>query len=133
MLSTTRFLATIEGSKFKYKEPKLLADKIKKYEGKEVWVSLVKRSDSRSGNQNRYYWGVVVKILAEELGYIDEEVHDSLKARFLADYSGILPRVKSTTVLSTVEFEDYLSQVRTFASTELNVFIPLPNEVPFEY
>jgi hypothetical protein len=132
-LSTTRFLASIQDGKFTYQEPDLLADKIRKLEGKEVWVSLVKKTDSRSPNQNRYYWGVVIKILAQELGYLDQEVHDSLKAKFLTNHSGALPKVESTTNLNTLEFEEYLEQVRTFASTELNIFIPLPNEAPFEY
>jgi hypothetical protein len=36
--------------------------------------------------------------------------------------------IKSTTKLSTVEFEDYMESIRRFASMELSLWIPEPNE-----
>jgi hypothetical protein len=35
---------------------------------------------------------------------------------------------KSTTELSTIEWEEYMDQIRTFATEFLNITIPLPNE-----
>jgi hypothetical protein len=100
---------------------------------KEIWLSLYPISKERSSNQNRYYWGVVIHIIANELGYLPEELHDTLKAKFLIDQSSKLKIVRSTSNLDTVQFENYLSLIRVFASTDLNIFIPLPNEVPFEF
>jgi len=39
-----------------------------------------------------------------------------------------LTRTRSTTDLTTVEFEDFCSRVRTWASKTLKIIIPLPNE-----
>jgi len=36
--------------------------------------------------------------------------------------------VKSTTQLSTLEMENYLEEIRRFASIKLNLIVPLPNE-----
>jgi hypothetical protein len=131
-LDTTRFKASIHEGKFVYEHPELLRQKIIKLEGQEVWVSLVKKTKGRSDNQNRYYWGVVIKILGEHLGYFDYEIHDGLKSMFLLE-PALFPKVRSTTDLSTKEMEDYLAKIRTWSSTNLNVFIPEPNEVPYDY
>jgi len=56
-----------------------------------------------------------------------------LKNMFLTKHTEIMgigaDYVKSTTSLSTVEMEDYLSKCRQFGSLTLGIFIPLPNEV----
>jgi hypothetical protein len=89
---------------------------------------------NRSQKQNAYYWGVVLKIMGDEIGYLPDEIHQLMGKEFLSyeRKPGEL-FVKSTTKLSTVEFEDYLSNVRRFAATELNIYIPLPNETEFSY
>lgn len=38
---------------------------------------------------------------------------------------------RSTTDLNTKEFEDVMTKVRQWASLEMSVWIPEPNEVPF--
>lgn len=83
----------------------------------------------RSIEENKYYWGCPIQILSEFFGYEPEEMHEVLKYQFLQDRSGRFPRVKSTTELSTVEFEDYMSRIRRWASIEFSVYIPKPNEV----
>lgn len=89
----------------------------------------------RSNNQNRYYWGVVIKLLSEHTGFEPDEMHEVLKHIFLS-YPKTLetkkPELvyisKSTSGLSTKDFEDFMSRVRTWASLELAVWIPEPNE-----
>ena len=91
----------------------------------------------RSNPENRYYWGVVVQILAEELGYFKDEMHEILKRKFLTEHVLLrnkgkeiaAERNRSTAELSTKEMEDFLSQIRIWASSELSIFIPEPNEV----
>jgi hypothetical protein len=83
----------------------------------------------RSDRQHRYYFGVVVAMLAEFTGYTSDEMHDALKWKFLrVDPESSLPTVRSTTSLTTVEFEDFLERVRTWAAADVGVVIPLPNE-----
>jgi len=55
-----------------------------------------------------------------------DETHEALKMKFLLDRRGKIPTVRSTTVLSTKEFEDYLEDVRMWASKFLNISIPNP-------
>lgn len=106
---------------------------IKPFEGKNVVVSINKQTSPRSLNQNKYYWKVVVKILADEFGYMSHEMHEILKYRFLRreniDFEGMqIPIVGSTTKLNTVEMEEFLRGVRQWALQEHNINIPLPNE-----
>ena len=135
MLNQTRFKATIKKGKFIYDEPSksVLAFKIKKLEGKEVWVSLSQKTKNRSNNQNAYYWGVVIQILVDWSGednVKDEnnQIHSYLSSLFLTDNLGKIPRIKSTTSLTTVEFEQYLEKVRQWAFSNFNVHIPLPEK-----
>jgi hypothetical protein len=89
---------------------------------------------TRSQKQNRYMWGVVYKILGDELGYLPEEVHQFCGDMFLKYEKPTGEMfIKSTTRLTKPEFEDYLEKVRRFASVELSISIPKPNETEFNY
>ncbi len=89
----------------------------------------------RSNNQNSYYWGICVSMIADETGDDPEKIHQELKEQFL-------PRMfvtigdqereenKTTTLLTTSQMEDYLSRIRAFVATHLNLSIPAPNESP---
>ena len=83
----------------------------------------------RSLPENNYYWGVVVEELSQFTGFTPQEVHTLLKNKFLKIVKGKLESARSTTDLSVAEFENFLSQVRQWASEELQVFIPIPNEL----
>nr|DAR29731.1 MAG TPA: Putative HNHc nuclease [Caudoviricetes sp.] len=97
--------------------------------GRQVQVLIEPRKKPRSLQENGYYWGVVLELLSKWSGYSKEEMHDALRGKFLCVFSQSvgLEMSKSTSALSTVEFEQYLSDVRQWAS-EQGVFIPLPNE-----
>lgn len=102
-------------------------------EGKAVTVKFTRPTSTRSLNQNRYYWGVVLTIIAESTGHTTEEVHDAVKELFLPRKFVTLGNnevevAKSTTELTTDEFNLYLERIRTWAETELSIRIPNPNE-----
>ena len=98
--------------------------------GQAIELVIRRRRRARSTRQCRYYWGVVVAMLAEACGYTPDELHDGLKWKFLRHQAeSALPTVRSTTDLTTTEFEEFLETVRAWAATDLNVHIPLPNEV----
>ncbi len=86
----------------------------------------------RSVNQNKYYWGCVVKEISDYTGFDTGEVHEIIKSKFLKsfkEYKGhVLEYTKSTTDLTTTSFDDLMIQIRTWASQELGIFINLPNE-----
>jgi len=73
----------------------------------------------RSNKQNNYYWKCIVLPLCEHTGYHKFEMHEILTNRFIADRSK---------ALNTKEFTNYCEEVRIWAMTELDVFLPLPNE-----
>ena len=98
-------------------------------------LKLQKRKKPRSNSQNAYYWGVVVQTLSEETGHFPDEIHEAMKLKFLRKHCDKLKldSVRSTTDLSTVEFEEFMAQIRMFAAADLNITIPLPNEVDFAH
>ncbi len=95
---------------------------------------------SRSNSQNSYYWGVVIETLSDELGYTPDEMHEIIKHRFLTQNDIIKGKTgavyvshsKSTTSLTTKEFEDLMTRIRQWASMDLGIFIQEPNEPPME-
>jgi hypothetical protein len=107
-----------------------------KFEGKKVVIEIKEHKSTRSQMQNNYYWGVVIKYLADEIGYQSfeyEQLHEILKLKFLKPvpkiFNGIAYNIpQSTTKLNTSEFKDYIEDIRDFASKELNCYIPEPNE-----
>jgi len=95
----------------------------------EVEVIVRKWKKRRSDNQNKYYWGVVIPILCETLGYSNDEIHEALKWKFLRNKEREkLPTVKSTTGLSTIEFKNYIDEIVQWSAQE-DIIIPDPNQI----
>lgn len=91
----------------------------------------------RSLDQNAYYQGPVIGILAEYCGNSHDEMHEILKQKFLSRLAIVINKngekeeiriSRSTADLSTVEFEEYLKRIKTWASSDLSIYIPDPNE-----
>ena len=101
---------------------------------------------NRSTVQNAYYW-FLLTMLEQDTGSDKDDLHEYFKSRHLrVDTTFILPTLskdlpnnvfmaytKSTTKLTTLEFEVYLEKIRVFASRELGCFLPLPNETIHDY
>lgn len=106
------------------------------YNSKKVTVTVAEQKKSRSINQNNYYYGVIIPIAADEMGYHPQEAHQELGKLFLTyektDSNGKVSKfVRSTTDLTTVEAEEYYRQCREHISAEYSAYIPLPNEVEY--
>ena len=91
-------------------------------------LTLEKDHPRRTSSENRYYWGVVLKLISESTGYTPEECHAIFKDMFNSYEKNGRRFSKSTTKLKTVEFENYLEKIRRFAATDLLIYIPNPNE-----
>lgn len=79
----------------------------------------------KSDKQRKYYWGCMMKLVADETGMNPLEVHAYCKQAHL-------PFDKdSTEELSTLEEEDYHERIRVDFLTNFNIKIPLPNEVEY--
>ena len=104
--------------------------------GTDYVVDVKKQKNNRSMMQNNYYWKCIVQVLAEELGYFNDEMHDTLKVKFASEWSSIeinnktigLQTVNSTARMNTKAFEIYAETIRIWALSELNIRLMLPNE-----
>ncbi|MCE5335161.1 MAG: hypothetical protein LLG06_11320 [Desulfobacteraceae bacterium] len=125
------FTATVRKCTLVPDAPYRYAVHLSTLEGKQVEIVVRKRKSQRSQDQNRYYWGVVVEILAKHFGYEPEEMHEALKFKFLRTHAGDLPTVKSTAKLNTGEFTEYVDRVIRWAAAEHGCYVPGPNEVEY--
>ncbi len=114
-------------------------DSIKHNDFVSVVVKPWKEKDTRSNQQNRYYHGVLCKIMSNELGYTPEEIHEIFKGKFLSRWEVFdgkkgeveLLITRSTTELKTDEFEKFTSEIRQWASIKFGIYLPEPNEVDY--
>lgn len=97
-----------------------------------VSITIQRIKSRRSFHQNKYYW-IVVGIIASEVGYTKDELHEVLKYKFLKKElpnkitGEIETIIRSTTDLSISEFQEYIQSIVIWAG-ELGIQIPQPNE-----
>jgi hypothetical protein len=111
----------------------MVKELLQHYEGVELEVTILRKSHIASDAQRRYYRGVVCRLISDWTGYSPAEVHEELLSKMFLTDTNIVNGVEkdytqSTTAISTVRMEAFLSDCREWAMRELNVFIPLPNE-----
>ena len=124
------FYGQVKNNKLEIDQKHLFLNEIKRFDGKKIVLSLEVYCKQRSNRQNRYYWGVIIPMLAEEFGYSNMETHEALKFQFLRiQTEGKPDTCKSTTSLNISDFEAYLITVREWAHSQWEVQIPLPNEI----
>lgn len=113
---------------------------LKQYVNKDVLLTIQPLKRTRSNQQNRYYWGVIIPLVQSGLEDVTgemrskNEVHEFLKFNF--NYKEIVNQStgeiyrqpKTTTTNSTTDMEVYHEEIRRFAHEFLSVEIPLPNE-----
>ncbi len=104
------------------------ASLIKAMEGKEVSVTLKLRSKEPSDPQRRYYFGVVVELCAEHLGYTKDEMHDAFKAALLMDNTGPIPKIGRFSTLDSAERTKFIDDARRLAA-EVGCYTPEPGQV----
>ena len=105
----------------------------KAFAGKRIDLGIREHEKTRSQPANAYYFGIVVKMIADEIGDSVESVHEILKAEHNSEMKIVngmemwLPR--STSRLSTKEFTDYIERCREWAAGFLMLDIPDPMRV----
>lgn len=108
-------------------------------EGRDNLQLIVKRKvKPRSRQIEKYYHAVPIRMIAAEMGITDEEAHDMCKNMFLREEKsyerkdGVMvryTRTGSTTELGDKRYYEYVfDEVVPWASRELNLYIPHPNE-----
>ena len=133
---TPYFFGTIKNGRISLEKPVDFAKYTAKFEGKNIRIAVELRKKDRTLKENAYYWAVIVRMIADEMGLLDDQVHEMLKMMFLkvgVEHKGKRYEVaRSTTQLSTVQFENYCERIRMWASNELGCVIPLPGEIIIE-
>jgi hypothetical protein len=99
--------------------------------GKPVRIELKRHYGGRSGEQNAWYWGGILRTIAEETGHDENELHEYFKHKFLPKKtihlgSEVFEVPFSTTDLNTAEFTAYIERIRMFAAQELSINVPPP-------
>jgi hypothetical protein len=109
----------------------LLARHLQTLKDKPVTVTVKVYRKQRTDRQSRYYFGVVVPLIAEHCGYDKQEMHELLAMRFLRvadDPVTGSPRRRHTPETDTKDFSDYVDACIRLAA-ELGVYIPEAGEV----
>ena len=68
----------------------------------------------RSPQQNAYY-RVIIRILSKELGYTEQEMHETIKEKY---------DIESTKQLSVPEFTELLEAIKRWAVIEMGIVLP---------
>ena len=113
---------------------------IETYEGKEVMLTLEKPKKKRSNNQNAYYWSCLVVLMQQgakdlwgEVWSIDK-AHKFLSNKFVFHESvntktgEITNTIKSTTELTTTDWEVYMTEIRIYLLQDFDINAPEPNQ-----
>ena len=107
--------------------------------GKDVIITIEKKTRKRSLSQNAYLHGVVIPMVQEGfLGvgykYSLSETKTDLKRMFAIhekinkETGEIREYIKETSTMTTVELMDFIEQIQRWAAEYLNIIIPDPNE-----
>lgn len=121
---------------------KQIAVTLKAHAGTEIEVRIRRHKATRSERANRYYWGVVLALLAKDQEMTPEEMHDAMCEQFLPNerkrieffsrMTGetldveIDPRRSSK--LKGDEFFDFVERVRLWGLEFLGVVTPDPDQ-----
>ena len=115
-------------------------DKVRDYvKGGDYILEIIKTKKGRSLPQNSYFHAVIVVLISERTGYTKDEAKYLLKSFFLsyekanAKTGEIETFIRDTSDLSTIEFEKFCEDCRLWAWHELDIHIPVPNEVTDEF
>jgi hypothetical protein len=82
-----------------------------------------------TGNQRRYYWGVLLRDLAETTGYSREWLHNEFIQMFYADHADERTIDDSTTRMSVQEGTQYINDIIHFWWDFAEYHVPLPEDL----
>jgi hypothetical protein len=135
---TPLFSGRVQDGQLTLNAPAAYARHLGTLEGQWVEVVVRKRRTRRSNAQNRWWWGVAIRMIADEYGYDlhdDDALHHALVAKCFGaktDVYGLTLPERRSSKLTTAEFSALMEWVVRWAATELGMRIPLPDECDFE-
>lgn len=125
----------------------LIQEAIESFEGRKISLTIDRKKNKRTNDQNRYWFGVVVELVSlrfRDLGHLlsKEAVHELLKMKVAEIDPDLMyqdlvnqetgevigKRLRGTSELTTTEFMALKEIVQQWASEILDIYIPDPNE-----
>lgn len=100
-------------------------------------VKITQKRAKRSINQNSLYW-MWLTCIEQETGNEKEFLHNHFRNKYLGSetveiFGQKQNELYSTTRLSTLLFKQYLDKIQYFASSELGIILPNPEDLQFEH
>lgn len=128
------FGACDQDAKLHLDAPSVFKAFLSKFAGKRVRLRLELDTPVRSKNANKYWWGVVIPCIADELGYLPHEheaVHDAVVRHLVGLRPCSDPRLQirqSTHDMDRDDFGVLIESAVIWAATELGIVIPDPDK-----
>lgn len=96
-----------------------LISKLRELDPTKLWEVIVRKPKSvRSLDQNELYWEMITQ-MGDYFGYEKSEMHSLMVYKFLTEFKKVfndqVPVIRSTTSLSTSEFNDYMEKIKSWA------------------
>lgn len=90
----------------------------------------------RSSQQNRLYWSWL-NIISQHTGSSANALHEFFKDYFVSPvieevFGETQKMYKSTTDMSVSEFTTYMNYIQSFCSSELDLTLPIPEDLKFK-
>ena len=114
---------------------------LQSFSGKRVTLTIERQFKKRSGQQNRYFHGLVIPLIQQrlqELGW-KEAISETwvkdlvklqcLKTETVNESTGeVFETIRNTSGLTTSEFMNLIADIQQWAAEKLDLYIPDPNE-----
>ncbi len=123
----------VKAGRLEIRKRKQFKESLRRMRDGAVRVTVERVHATRSLQQSRFYWGVVVELLSDHTGYTPDEIHELLKAKFIpkklavtdgnGEIVGEFVIGGTTTKLNKIEFGEYMESIRQWAA-EIGVVIP---------
>jgi hypothetical protein len=130
-----RFGGHVSAGKLLLDDPVRWASTLARHAGKRLLVTLESERLQRTTQQNRWYWAMVVPLVAgylskgREVPLSNDQAHYVLKSAFIGVVETPLgPAPKSSRKLSIEEFSLYCDKIVSHAAAEWGMNIPAPGE-----
>lgn len=140
-MNKIEIITSISNNVFK-RNRNLVLNAIKYFNDKDVVITFSKPKKSRSNNQNRFYWGVVLPLVQNglldatgELRSVDN-IHYKILLPLFAPLNEIVNKDTGECIserltsseMTTTQFMEYIMEVQKWSSEFLSIDIPNPNE-----
>lgn len=128
-----KYYSNVKDGKLQKNVSQIIAKELHAFNDKRVVITIEKLKSTRSIRQNALWW-LYIGIIAKEIGYTKDELHEICKFKFLKrekvnektgevfEYSG------STTKLSKTEFGELVDSIIRWASESFGIVLPSPGD-----